>query len=205
MALVPGTITASLLSGFIPTMTDGSFSSTVATAVNTYCGTGQITAATMKGTVSAGVFSGSGSGSVIVAIDSADIETVCENMKLDPKETGCWDPDEGETGDDYLAKKLAEIIDDAVTNGDFTILINGSAVAGQVTTTFTNVPTTDVEWEGDPDTLETSLKAAMIPTMTDATFAAAIDAAVTTYLTSATITVNGESALAGATGDGVMA
>ena len=205
MALVPGTITASLLLGFIPTMTDGSFSSTVATAVNTYCGTGQITAATMEGTVSAGVFSGSGSGSVIVAIDSADIETVCENMKLDPKETGCWDPDEGETGDDYLAKKLAEIIDDAVTNGDFTILINGSAVAGQVTTTFTNVPTTDVEWKGDPDTLETSLKAAMIPTMTDATFAAAIDAAVTTYLTSATITVNGESALAGATGDGVMA
>ena len=205
MALVPGTITASLLLGFIPTMTDGSFSSTVATAVNTYCGTGQITAATMEGTVSAGVFSGSGSGSVIVAIDSADIETVCENMKLDPKETGCWDPDEGETGNDYLAKKLAEIIDDAVTNGDFTILIKGSAVAGQVTTTFTNVPTTDVEWEGDPDTLETSLKAAMIPTMTDATFAAAIDAAVTTYLTSATITVNGESALAGATGDGVMA
>ena len=205
MALVPGTITASLLLGFIPTMTDGSFSSTVATAVNTYCGTGQITAATMEGTVSAGVFSGSGSGSVIVAIDSADIETVCENMKLDPKETGCWNPDEGETGDDYLAKKLAEIIDDAVTNGDFTILINGSAVAGQVTTTFTNVPTTDVEWEGDPDTLETSLKAAMIPTMTDATFAAAIDAAVTTYLTSATITVNGESALAGATGDGIMA
>ena len=205
MALVPGTITASLLLGFIPTMTDGSFSSTVATAVNTYCGTGQITAATMEGTVSAGVFSGSGSGSVIVAIDSADIETVCENMKLDPKETGCWDPDEGETGDDYLAKKLAEIIDDAVTNGDFTILISGSAVAGQVTTTFTNVPTTDVEWKGDPDTLETSLKAAMIPTMTDATFAAAIDAAVTTYLTSATITVNGKSALAGATGDGVMA
>lgn len=186
-------------------MTDGSFSSTVATAVNTYCSTGQITAATMEGTVSAGVFSGSGSGSVIVAIDPADIETVCENMKLDPKETGCWDPDEGETGDDYLAKKLAEIIDDAVTNGDFTILINGSAVAGQVTTTFTNVPTTDVEWEGDPDTLETSLKEAMIPTMTDATFAAAIDAAVTTYLTSATITVNGESALTGATGDGVMA
>ena len=205
MALVPGTITASLLLGFIPTMTDGSFSSTVATAVNTYCGTGQITAATMEGTVSAGDFSGSGSGSVIVAIDSADIETVCENMKLDPKETGCWDPDEGETGNDYLAKKLAEIIDDAVTNGDFTILISGSAVAGQVTTTFTNVPTTDVEWKGDPDTLETSLKAAMIPTMTDATFAAAIDAAVTTYLTSATITVNGESALAGATGDGVMA
>lgn len=205
MALVPGTITASLLLGFIPTMTDGSFSSTVATAVNTYCGTGQITAAKMEGTVSAGVFSGSGSGSVIVAIDSDDIETVCENMKLDPKETGCWDPDEGETGDDYLAKKLAEIIDDAVTNGDFTILINGSAVAGQVTTTFTNVPTTDVEWKGDPNTLETSLKAAMIPTMTDATFAAAIDAAVTTYLTSATITVNGESALAGATGDGVMA
>lgn len=205
MALVPGTITASLLLGFIPTMTDSSFSSTVATAVNTYCGTGQITAATMAGTVSAGAFSGSGTGTVVVSIDPDDIETVCENMKLDPNKTGCWDPDAGETGDDYLAKKLAEIIDDAVTNGDFTVLINGSAVAGQVTTPFVNVPTTDVEWEGDPDTLETSLKAAMAPTMTDATFAAAIDAAVTTYLTSATMTVNGESALSGATGDGVMA
>lgn len=191
--------------GFISTMTDDSFSSTIATAVNTYCAKGQIKASTMAGTVSAGLFSGSGSGNVVVDIDPDDIETVCKNMKLDPKKTGCWDPDEGETGDDYLAKKLAEIIDDAVTNGDFIILINGSAEAGSSTTTFTDVPTTDVKWEGDPDTLESSLKAAMIPTMTDATFATAIAAAVTTYLTSATITISGESALVGATGDGVMA
>lgn len=205
MALVPATLTASLLAGFIPTMTDNSFSSTVATAINTYCGTGQISATAIAGTVSAGAFTGSGIGTVTVAIDPDDIETVCENMKLDPTETGCWDLNAGETGDDYLAKELASIIDDAVTNGSFTILISGTASTSSSSTTFTDVPSTDVEWEGDPDTLKTSLKAAMIPTMTDATFAAAIDAAVTTYLTSATITINGESALSGATGSGVMA
>lgn len=205
MALVPATLTASLLAGFIPTMTDNSFSSTVATAINTYCGTGQISATVIAGTVSAGAFTGSGIGTVTVAIDPDDIETVCENMKLDPTETGCWDPNQGETGDDYLAKELASIIDDAVTDGSFTILISGTASTSSSSTTFTDVPSTDVEWEGDPDTLKTSLKAAMIPTMTDATFATAIATAVNTYLTSATITINGESALSGATGSGVMA
>ena len=78
MALVPATLTASLLAGFIPTMTDNSFSSTVATAINTYCGTGQISATAIAGTVSAGAFTGSGIGTVTVAIDPDDIETVCE-------------------------------------------------------------------------------------------------------------------------------
>ena len=176
-------------------MTDSSFSSTVASSINKYCGTGIITADALKGTVSAGTFTGSGSGTVTVSIASKDIEDICANMRSDTK---LYD-------DAYLAKKLASIIDDAVTNGKFNIIIKGSATAGSTTTSFTGVATTDVTWQGDASTLESSLKDAMVPSMTDTSFATAIATAVTTYLTSATITVKGENSLAGASGAGVMA
>lgn len=195
MALVSSTLQASLLAGFIPSMTDSSFSSVVASSINTYCGTGVITAAALAGTVSAGAFTGTGSGTVTVSIASKDIEDVCTNMRSDTKS---YD-------DAYLAKELASIIDDAVTNGKFNIIINGSATAGSTTTTFTGVATTDVTWQGDASTLESSLKSAMVPSMTDTSFATAIATAVTTYLTSASITVKGENSLAGASGAGVMA
>lgn len=195
MALVSSTLQASLLKGFVSSMTDSSFSSTVASSVNTYCGTGIITAAALAGTVSAGAFTGSGSGTVKVSIASKDIEDVCANMRSD---TESYD-------DAYLAKELASIIDKAVTNGEFNIIINGSATAGSTTTSFTGVVTTDVTWQGDASTLESSLKGAMVPSMTDTSFATAIATAVTTYLTSASITVKGENSLAGASGTGVMA
>lgn len=195
MALVSSTLQASLLKGFVSSMTDSSFSSTVASSVNTYCGTGTITAGTLKGTVSAGAFTGSGSGTVTVSIASKDIEDVCTNMRSDTKS---YD-------DAYLAKELASIIDKAVTNGEFNIIINGSATAGSTTTSFTGVATTDVTWQGDASTLESSLKSAMVPSMTDTSFATAIATAVTTYLTSASIAVKGENSLAGASGAGVMA
>ena len=195
MALDSSTLQASLLKGFVSSMTDSSFSSTVASSVNTYCGTGIITAGTLKGTVSAGVFMGSGSGTVTVSIASKDIEDVCTNMRSDTKLYG----------DAYLAKELASIIDKAVTNGEFNIIINGSATAGSTTTSFTGVVTTDVTWQGDASTLESSLKDAMVPSMTDTSFATAIATAVTTYLTSASITVKGENSLEGAKGAGVMA
>lgn len=195
MALVSSTLQTSLLAGFVPSMTDSSFSSTVASSVNTYCGTGIITASTLAGTVSAGAFTGSGSGTVTVSIASKDIEDVCTNMRSDTKLYN----------DAYLAKKLASIIDDAVTNGKFNIIINGSATAGSTTTSFTGVATTDVTWQGDASTLESSLKDAMVPSMTDTSFATAIATAVTTYLTSASITVKGENSLAGTSGAGVMA
>lgn len=195
MALDSSTLQVSLLKGFVSSMTDSSFSSTVASSVNTYCGTGIITAAALAGTVSAGAFTGSGSGTVTVSIASKDIEDVCANMRSDTKS---YD-------DAYLAKELASIIDKAVTNGKFNIIINGSATAGSTTTTFTGVATTDVTWQGDAATLESSLKDAMVPSMTDTSFATAIATAVTTYLTSASITVKGENSLAGASGAGVMA
>ena len=195
MALDSSTLQASLLKGFVSSMTDSSFSSTVASSVNTYCGKGIITAGTLKGTVSAGVFTGSGSGTVTVSIASKDIADVCTNMRSDTKTYS----------DAYLAKELASIIDKAVTNGKFNIIIKGSATAGSTTTTFTGVATTDVVWQGDASTLESSLKDAMVPSMTDTSFATAIATAVTTYLTSASITVKGENSLAGASGAGVMA
>ena len=195
MALDSSTLQVSLLKGFVSSMTDSSFSSTVASSVNTYCGTGIITAAALAGTVSAGAFTGSGSGTVTVSIASKDIEDVCTNMRSDTKS---YD-------DAYLAKELASIIDKAVTNGEFNIIINGSATAGSTTTSFTGVATTDVTWQGDASTLESSLKDAMVPSMTDTSFATAIATAVTTYLTSASIAVKGENSLAGASGAGVMA
>lgn len=195
MTLDSSALQASLLKGFVSTMTDSSFSSTVASSVNTYCGTGIITAGVLAGTVSAGAFTGSGSGTVTVSIASKDIEDVCTNMRSDTK---LYD-------DAYLAKELASIIDKAVTNGEFNIIINGSATAGSTTTTFTGVATTDVTWQGDASTLESSLKSAMVPSMTDTSFATAIATAVTTYLTSASIAVKGENSLAGASGAGIMA
>ena len=195
MALDSSTMQACLLKGFVSSMTDSSFSSTVASSVNTYCGTGIITAASLAGTVSAGAFTGSGSGTVTVSIASKDIEDVCANMRSDTK---LYD-------DAYLAKELASIIDKAVTNGEFNIIINGAATAGSTTTSFTGVVTTDVTWQGDASTLESSLKDAMVPSMTDTSFATAIATAVTTYLTSASITVKGENSLAGASGAGIMA
>lgn len=206
MPLVPTVLQSALASVFVPTMTDDTFSSGVASGINSFCGTGMITAALISGTVSAGTFTGSGTGSVVVNISDGDIKSVCDDMKSNPQEQsdGSWDPGLGED-DAYLAKELASIIDDAVTNGQFTVYITGNAVAGQVTTPFTMVPTTDITWTGDASTLETSLKASMISTMTDATFSQAIANAVTTYLTSAQIVVKGETALAGAQGTAVMA
>lgn len=195
MALVSSTLQASLLAGFIPSMTDSSFSSTVASSINTYCGIGVITATALAGTVSAGAFTGTGSGTVTVSIAPKDIEDICADMRSDTKTYS----------DAYLAKELASIIDKAVTNGKFNIIINGSAVAGSTTTPFTGVATTDVTWQGDASTLESSLKDAMVPSMTDTSFATAIAAAVTTYLTSASIAVKGENSLAGASGAGIMA
>lgn len=185
-------------------MTDDTFSSGLASSINTFCGTGQIAASSIMGTVSAGAFTGTGTGTMVVNIASSDIKDLCDAMKSNPHQNpdGSWDPGLGE-GDDYLAEQLATIIDDACTNAQFTVLISGSAVAGQVTTTFTNVPG-DVEWVGDASSLESAILNSMTDDMTDADFADAISKAVKDYLTGAQITVKGTLALEGASGSGTM-
>lgn len=185
-------------------MTDDTFSSGLASSINTFCGTGQISASSIMGTVSAGAFTGTGTGTMVVNIASSDIKDLCDAMKSNPHQNpdGSWDPGLGE-GDDYLAEQLAAVIDDACTNAQFTVLISGSAVAGQVTTPFTNVPG-DVEWTGDASSLESAILNSMTDDMTDTDFADAISKAVKDYLTGAQITVKGTLALEGASGSGTM-
>ncbi len=204
MALVKDVLKTTLISLFVPTMTDDTFSTGIATGVNAFCATGQIQAPAVVGTVSAGAFTGTAVGSAVVNISSSDIKDVCDAMRSNPHQNpdGSWDPGLGE-GDDYLAEQLAAIIDDACTNAQFTVLISGTAVAGQVTTPFTNVPGT-VEWSGDPSSLETTILNSMTSDMTDADFADAIANAVFSYLTGAQITVKGATALEGAQGTATM-
>lgn len=204
MALVPSTLKTALIAIFVPSMTDDTFSSGLASSINTFCGTGQISASSIMGTVSAGAFTGTGTGTMVVNIASSDIKDLCDAMKSNPHQNpdGSWDPGLGE-GDDYLAEQLAAIIDDACTNAQFTVLISGSAVAGQVTTPFTNVPG-DVEWSGDASSLESTILNSMTDNMTDADFADAVSKAVKDYLTGAQITVKGTLALEGASGSGTM-
>lgn len=204
MALVPSTLKTALIAIFVPSMTDDTFSSGLASSINTFCGTGQISASSIMGTVSAGAFTGTGTGTMVVNIASSDIKDLCDAMKSNPHQNpdGSWDPGLGE-GDDYLAEQLAAVIDDACTNAQFTVLISGSAVAGQVTTPFTNVPG-DVEWTGDASSLESAILNSMTDDMTDTDFADAISKAVKDYLTGAQITVKGTLALEGASGSGTM-
>ena len=54
MPLVPTAMQGFLMSGFIPTMTDGSFASTVANAVNNYCAMGIINAPSVVGSLRRG-------------------------------------------------------------------------------------------------------------------------------------------------------
>lgn len=204
MALNPATLKTALIAIFVPSMTDDTFSSGLASSINTFCGTGQLSASSIIGTVSAGAFTGTGTGVMVVNIASSDIKDICDAMKSNPHQNpdGSWDPGLGE-GDDYLAEQLAAIIDDACTNAQFTVLISGSAVAGQVTTPFTNVPG-DVEWSGDASSLKSAILDSMTDDMTDADFADAISKAVKDYLTGAQITVKGTTALEGASGSGIM-
>lgn len=223
MALTPSTIKASLLSIFQSTMTDGTFSSGIASTVNTYCGTGQISASEITGTVTAGAFTGSGSGTVTVSIASDDIQTICDDMKASCEDVkNAWDdlqedPDDPDLqqayedakaavkGDEYLADELSKLIDDEVTNGSFTVLISGQASTSSSTTTYTNVPTTDVEWSGSPSTIKSAILNTATSSMTNDSFATAIANGITAYLTGASITVKGEAALEGASGTAIMA
>ena len=222
MALVLSTLQGAISAVFISTMTDSSFASGISNAFNTFTATGTISAGSIAGTVSAGVFSGKGSGTVTTSLASSDIQSICDKMTKSVKDvTDAWekwqkDPEneslktaydnakDAVKGDDYLAEELSSLVDNALVNGSFNILISGSAQAGQVTTTFTEVPSTDVIWQGDVESLEKTLKDCFTSSMTDSLFASQLSSAINTYLTGATITVKGQEALAGAAGSGKM-
>lgn len=222
MALILSTLQEAISAVFISTMTDSSFATGISNSFNTFTATGTISATTVAGTVSAGVFSGKGSGTVTTSLASSDIQSICDKMTKSVKDAAdAWekwqkDPEDESLktaydnakddikGDDYLAEELSSLVDNALVNGSFNILISGTAQAGQVTTTFTEVPSTDVVWQGDVAGLEKTLKDCFTPSMTDALFASQLSSAINTYLTGATITVKGQGALTGAAGSGKM-
>lgn len=219
MALVSSTLATTLLTSYIPTMTDSTFASAMASGINSFVSTGQITASAVAGTVSAGAFTGTAVGTMSVSISSSDIEDVCKQMYK--AVTDIADGYNNETDDSslqqlrqkiqdasnnygakYFAQEVASIIDDACTNGTFVVTITGNAVQGPTTTPL--VDNANITWAGDKSTLQSSLESAML-LIDDSAIATAIAAAVNTYLTTATITVSGSSTTSGATGVGMMA
>ncbi len=216
MPLVPTTMQGLLMSGFISAMTDDTFASTVANAVNTYCSTGLINASLVAGTVSAGIFTGAVSaGTMTVSLKDSDIKDIADEMKNAWKEVTDWyadNPDAEESelnqkiekakekGDDYLAEELGKLIDDACTNAQFNCTIVGTAVQGPSSTPLTDIAT--VTWTGVKESLISGLKAAC--KQQDVLIATAISTAVTTYLTSAVIKIEGTASCKGAQGVGIM-
>lgn len=217
MPLVPSTIQGLLMAGFTPAMTDDIFASTVASAVNTYCTTGLINATPIAGAVSAGAFTGAvTAGTMSTSLKDSDIKAISDAMRNAWKEVADWysdNPDAEkseldqkiekakEKGDNYLAEELGKLIDDACKNAQFVCTIVGNAVQGPSTTPLTDTGT--VTWTGNKDTLISGLKAACAQQQ-DASIAAGIASAITTYLTTAIIKIEGTTACKGAQGVGIM-
>ncbi len=217
MPLVPTAMSGLLMAGFIPTMTDDTFASTVANAVNNYCTTGLINAPVIAGTVSAGVFTGTVSaGTMTTSLKDSDIKSITDEMVNAWKDVADWYADHPdaeqseldqqiekakEKGDDYLAEELSKLIDDACKNAQFNCIIIGTAVQGTSSTPLTDTGT--VTWNGVKDTLISGLKSAC-KLQQDALIATSIATALTSYLTSAVIKIEGTASCKGAQGVGIM-
>lgn len=220
MAVVSSTMQSALMAVFTSSMTDDMFANAIASGFNNMAAAGQISAAPMSGTVSAGVFTGSGMGTMTTNVASSDITPITDQMKQIWKDIANWYKDQNWTDDsvksqlnskineaknyqeDYLASELAEVIDDKCTNATFNVLVNGTAVMGQVTTPIVGAPS-KVTWTGDKNTLESSLKSALHQNSNSAV-ASSIASACAAYLISATIKVDGSGQASGAVGSGIM-
>lgn len=217
MPLVPTTLQATLLAGFIPTMTDDIFASTLATGINTFVTTGLINAPAIVGGVSAGAFTGTvAAGTMATSIKAGDITPISDAMKKAWNDVADWyggdtDKDDElkqkieqaktEKGGDYLASELAKVVDSACRDAQFICVIVGTAVQGPSSTPLTG--NGKVTWTGQASVLETALKS-VFQLNTDVAIAQGIATAVMTYLTTAQIKIDGQGPLMGATGMGLM-
>jgi hypothetical protein len=200
MALVPSDLEDGLLSAF-QSMTDGDnsvFADNVASLIKDYAESGSIST-TDAGTVSAGTFTGVGSGGLTCDDEPCAEAILAACVAMNSMASG---------GDAYLAEHLAAAIDAMIASGTVE-----TSVTGTVTTPSGATSPLSGEAEGSmsgtPATIQTALSSAFttMRNMTsggDAYLAEQLANAVDTYLKAATVTTNGKEALSGSTGNGKM-
>lgn len=182
-------------------MTDGDdryFAREISAKIADYAESGSIST-TDAGTISQGVFAGSGNGSITV--DSS----ICENIVY----AACKAMGGMTTGGDaYLAQELANGIDSMMIAGTVNTSVKGT-VTPPSSTPFTTAGTAKGTFTGVRAALQSGFLAAFnsMATMTsggDEYLAGQIAATVTTYLKAGVIATNGQTNLAGSVGSGSM-
>lgn len=202
MAFVPSTLEAQLLSVF-KSMTDGNedtFPDGISNAVVSFVATGQVTTVDSGG-VSAGAFTGSGSGSIsATATECAGIiKTACLEMKN--KTAG---------GDDYLAEQIGKGIKAMANNAKVTTTVTGVATAGTTTTPLSGSAKGTIKCS--ETALITGLKSCFKKMYTNretidgnAELAKELASQVNSFWTSGVVSTQGQGSLSGATGSGTVA
>jgi hypothetical protein len=175
---------------------DRKFSDSFAAAAKAYVEGGDI--ATMDaGTVSAGAFTGVGSGGITVtASDCADILYAGTQAM---RETG---------GNDVLAKKMAEGVDAMIANGTVETSVSGTC-APPSGSPFTLSGAAEGTMTGTPAPMEAAFFSAFeaMNPMSEGNndyMASQCAAAITGYVTEAVVSTNGKNSLSGSTGAGKM-
>lgn len=197
MSLKQSDLEDDLKEAFATMQDDADFARLVSAAVARYAESGDITT-TDAGQVSAGTFSGSGTGKI--SVDSS----VCEGILV-----SATDSMKSMTsgGDALLAGQLAAGIDAMMAAGTVTTEVSGTAtppppaspvpVSGSATGTFT----------GNPALIQ-GVMAGAFPVMMGMVeggndfFAVQLATCVTSYLNAGTISTNGTGAIAGSVGSG---
>ena len=197
MSLKQSDLEDDLKEAFATMQDDADFARLVSVAVARYAESGDITT-TDAGQVSAGTFSGSGTGKI--SVDSS----VCEGILV-----SATDSMKSMTsgGDALLAGQLAAGIDAMMAAGTVTTEVSGTAtppppaspvpVSGTATGTFT----------GNPALIQ-GVMAGAFPVMVGMVeggndfFAVQLATCVTSYLNAGTISTNGTGAVAGSVGSG---
>lgn len=201
MSLVQSKLKNDLLSAF-QSMTDGDdsvFAKKVSKAVADYAQTGLVST-TDIGTISAGAFTGKGTGNISVQ------SSICENILI----AACKAMSKMTSGGDvYLAAQMASGIHAMISAGEVKTSVVGTVIppsggsspmAGQAKGSMIGVPAT----------IQAGLIAAFnsMSKMSeggDDYFAAQAATVITAYLKAAVITTNGTGSIAGSIGSGAMA
>jgi hypothetical protein len=175
---------------------DRKFSDDFAAAVKDYAESGDIATAD-TGTVSAGVFTGTGEGGITVtASDCADIIYAGTQAMA------------GTGGNDVLAAKMSEGVDTMITNGKVETDVSGTCTSPSGSS-FTLTGTAEGTMTGIPAPMEAAFFSAFetMNSMSEGNndyMAVQCATAIDSYLTKAVVNTKGKEALSGSTGTGKM-
>jgi hypothetical protein len=176
---------------------DRNFADGFAGAVKDYAESGTI-ATVDAGAVSAGAFAGTGQGSITVrASDCADIVYAGEQAMAE------------KGGNDILAGKMAEGVNVMITSGQVKTNVTGVCTPPPPAVPFTLAGTAEGTMTGVPAPMEAAFFSAF-ETMNSMSvgnndyMASQCAAAITAYLVAAVVNTQGQGALTGSAGTGVM-